>query len=88
MLSQTEMLENLALDQYVVRPNMSKTSQFKFVVLEKEVIKQEGQPDRTHMKCAAQFRTQEDATVWAQVKRKQFVAAAMGKTIEVNIAIK
>ncbi len=87
MLSPTEMLEALALDQFVVRPNMSKTTKYKFVVLRKEVtVKQEGGTEpATQMKCAAQFETEEDAQLWAQAKRKQFVAQAMGKTVEIIV---
>ncbi len=79
MLSPTEMMETLALDMFVVRPNMSRTSKLKFVVLRKEIIKEEGQPDTTKMKCAAQFETEEDADLWAKAKRKQFIAKATNR---------
>ncbi len=79
MLSPTEMVETLARDQFIVKPNMTKTSQYKFVVLRKEVVKKEGEKDETKMKCAAQFLTEEDAELWAQAKRKQFIACALSQ---------
>ncbi len=85
MLSPTEMMETLALDMFVVRPNMSRTSKYKFVVLRKEVVKQEGQSDETKMKCAAQFETEEDAELWAKAKRKQFIAKATNRAQQLTI---
>jgi hypothetical protein len=71
-MSPIEMLEVLAKDVYVVRPNMAKkgTTQYTHVVLAKVVVEGEEEPK---MKCWAQFRSKEDAELFAQAKRKQFV---------------
>lgn len=82
MLSPTQMIEALAADAYVVRPNMSKTSTHKYVVLGK-ILKDDL---TTGMKCIAQFQDEDDAKLFAEARRKKFIADASGRKLSMEVS--